>query len=78
MLILTKNYFAMRASNSVLMEELCHLVQPQLKPGANLLQVDRFGATWFFIDMMPYDKIKGAVSLPMKCKKHIGNKRSTS
>jgi len=56
------------------MEEfLCHLVQPQLKPGADLLQVDGFGATWFFVDMMPYDKIKRTVSLPMKCKRYIGN-----
>jgi hypothetical protein len=56
------------------MEEfLCHLVQPQLKSGTDLLQVNRFRATWFFVNMMPYDKIKGAVSLPMKCEKYIGN-----
>ena len=33
--------------------DVYHLVQPHLKSGANLFQVDRLGAAWFLVDMMP-------------------------
>jgi hypothetical protein len=34
-------------------EAFLHLVESQLEAGANLLQVDGFGATLFLEDMMP-------------------------
>jgi hypothetical protein len=34
-------------------EAFLYLVESQLEAGANLLQVDRFGATLFLEDMMP-------------------------
>jgi len=34
--------------------DVYHLVQPHLKSGANLFQVNRLGATWFLVDVMPY------------------------
>ena len=46
-----------KASNSTAIARyvraFLHLVQSQLKTGPNLLQVNGFGATMFFIDVMP-------------------------